>query len=135
MVATPDLGPLEMQVLGLLDRDEPLTVADVRSRLAAAGEDLAYTTVMTVLVRLCEKKVVQRRKDGNRFRYVASKRSGRVSEGILERVKRSLFQSDRTRPLLALLADEHLSDDELRALRSVIDERLSREKAEKERGS
>jgi predicted transcriptional regulator len=124
MVATPELGPLEMQVLGLLDRDEAVSVADVRARLAASGEDLAYTTVMTVLVRLCEKKLAQRKKDGNRFLYLASRRSGRVSEGILEKVKRSLFQTDRTRPLLALLADEELSDEELRALRAVIDERL-----------
>jgi predicted transcriptional regulator len=124
MVDAHALGPLEMQVLGLLDRNEALTVAEVRTKLGDAGVDLAYTTVMTVLVRLREKGLTQRKKDGNRYRYVASKGSGRVSASILARVKRSLFQTDRTQPILALLDDNELSDDELRALRAVIDARL-----------
>lgn len=128
MVEAHALGPLEMQVLGLLDREDALTVAEVKTRLGEAGADLAYTTVMTVLVRLCEKGLARRKKDGPRYRYVASNRSGRVSASILARVKRSLFQTDRTRPILALLDDEELSDDELRALRAVIDVRLKGDK-------
>jgi predicted transcriptional regulator len=124
MVDAHALGPLEMRVLGLLDRTEPRSVSEVRERLAASGADLAYTTVMTVLVRLHGKGLAERRKEGHRYLYVASSRSKRVSAGILTRVKRSLFRTDRTRPILALLEDEDLSDKELRALRNVIDERL-----------
>jgi BlaI family transcriptional regulator, penicillinase repressor len=120
----PALGPLEMQVLGLLDRSEPLTVTAVKAKLADAGSVLAYTTVMTVLARLHQKGLAERKKDGNRFYYVASRNSRRVSASILTRIKRSLFQSDRTRPIVALLDDSELSDDELRALREVIDVRL-----------
>jgi predicted transcriptional regulator len=124
MVAAHELGPLEMQVLGLLDPDEPLPVASIQARLASAGAELAYTTVMTVLVRLLKKGLVVRKKEGNRFLYAASGRSPGVSEGILTRIHRTLFQGDRTRPILALLDDEALSADDLRALRRVIDERL-----------
>jgi predicted transcriptional regulator len=124
MVDPHALGPLEMRVLGLLDRTEAKSVSEVRERLAATGAELAYTTVMTVLARLHAKGLAERRKDGHRYLYVASGRSKRVSAGILARVKRSLFQTDRTRPILALLEDDDLSDKELRALRNVIDERL-----------
>lgn len=125
MVTTPELGPLEMEVLGLLSPDEPLAVADVQQRLARAGRDLAYTTVMTVLVRLAEKGVVTRKKQGTRYLYAPARKAPRVADGILARVRQSLFRGDRTRPILALLEDEELSPDELRAVRDLIDEKLA----------
>lgn len=125
MVATHALGPLEMQVLGLVG-DEPVAVSVLRDRLAAAGADLAYTTVMTVLVRLHKKGLLSRKKDGNRWLYLRTRRAEPVAAGVLTRVRRALFQGDRTAPIAALLMDETLSVDELRALRSQIDEALER---------
>lgn len=118
-----DLGPLEMRVLGLLD-GEGSAVQDVQAALARDGHDLAYTTVMTVLTRLHDKGLVQRTKDGRRYLYRLGRRTPAVTSGIVARVQRALFPGDRARPLLALLDDESLSDDDLRALRSKIDERL-----------
>lgn len=117
------LGPLEMEVLGLLDPSEPLAVAAIQARLGAGGRELAYTTVMTVLGRLHKKGLATRVKEGNRYLYTATRRAPGVSEGILTRIRRALFQGDRTRPILALLDDEELTDDELKSLRRVIDER------------
>jgi BlaI family transcriptional regulator, penicillinase repressor len=117
-----------MTVLGLLDADAPLPVASVQQRLARAGQDLAYTTVMTVLVRLHEKGVVTRRKEGSRFLYAPARRAPKVATGILERVGQSLFRNDRARPILALLEDDALSDDELREVRAMIDEKLKERK-------
>jgi BlaI family transcriptional regulator, penicillinase repressor len=124
MTAAHGLGPLEMQVLGLLDAAEPAPVAVIRKRLQRAGNDLAYTTVMTVLVRLHEKGLVTRQKQGNRFVYSPARSAPRVAQGILSRVRQSLFRGDRARPILALLDDEKLSADELRGLRDMIDEKL-----------
>jgi predicted transcriptional regulator len=119
------IGPLEMRVLGLLGPQEALTVAEVRDRLRGAGDDLAYTTVMTVLVRLRRKGLVSRIKDGpRRYKYVASAASRGAADRLFARVRRALFQSDRARPILTLLADEELSRDELRELRRAIDARL-----------
>jgi predicted transcriptional regulator len=81
---------------------------------------------MTVLVRLCDKGMVVRTKEGRRFLYSAARRAPAVSRGILSRIQRSLFRGDRVRPILALLDDGELSDEDLRALRKTIDERLRR---------
>jgi len=113
-----------MRVLGLLGRDVPMAVSDVKEKLDAQGSELAYTTVMTVLGRLHQKGLATRRKDGNRYVYLASTSSGNLRTRILTRVKEALFQTDKTRPILALLADEELSEVELRALRKAIDARL-----------
>ncbi len=116
-----DLGPLEMRILGLLDGSEPQSVSDLRSRL---GNKLAYTTVMTVLSRLHEKGVVVRTKNGNRFLYSPASRAPKVKGGIFNRVRRSLFPDGDARPLLALIEEEELSRDDLRALRKLIDRKL-----------
>ncbi|MEV6513787.1 BlaI/MecI/CopY family transcriptional regulator [Streptomyces sp. NPDC051642] len=58
-------GELETQVLTVLHTaDAPVTAAWVQERLDA---DLAYTTVMTVLIRLLEKNAVTRRREGRSF--------------------------------------------------------------------
>lgn len=125
-----------MQVLGLLEAGTGASsttatgasVTDIQARLRANGQELAYTTVMTVLGRLHKKGLTIRHKDGNRFLYLASRQSPDVKDGLLTRMHRALFQGDRTKPILALLDDEALSRDELTALRKAIDERLGSKK-------
>ncbi|MFT3770273.1 MAG: BlaI/MecI/CopY family transcriptional regulator [Minicystis sp.] len=124
MTSTRELGPLEMKVLGHLEAGDPLPVAAVQERLARGGDDLAYTTVMTVLVRLYEKGLVTRKKDGARFLYAPARSAPKVAQSIFDRVRQSLFRNDRTRPILALLEDEDISAEELRAVRDMIDEKL-----------
>jgi predicted transcriptional regulator len=60
-------GKLESEVLAALwAATEPLTPRDVQDEL---GGDLAYTTVMTTLARLCEKGAVSRRRVGRAYAY------------------------------------------------------------------
>lgn len=62
-------GGLEHEVLAVLVADGgSMTPAQVRHALDA---DLAYTTVMTVLARLCAKGVATRRRVGRAFAYRA----------------------------------------------------------------
>lgn len=120
-----ELGPLEMRVLGLLDGQKPQSVAELRTKL---GGQHAYTTVMTVLSRLHDKGLVAREKDGARFLYSPASRAPKVKGGIMARVRKALFPDGDARPLLALLEEEELSKDDLRALREVIDRRLKEKK-------
>jgi predicted transcriptional regulator len=58
-------GELEGQVLGALrEAHGPVTAAWVQERL---GDDLAYTTVVTILTRLLAKEAVSRRRQGRSF--------------------------------------------------------------------
>lgn len=116
------LGPLEMQVLGLLTGSEPATVTEVRERLSAAGADYAYTTVMTVLTRLYQKGVVRREKQGHRYQYRTTPGDRALKHGLLQRMRRALF-SDRLSPVAALL-DEDLTRAELLELRRMVDQQL-----------
>jgi predicted transcriptional regulator len=68
-------GTLESAVLAVLwDAGAPLSPAEVRERLTAqngngAADELAYTTVVTILSRLFEKDALSRERDGRTFRY------------------------------------------------------------------
>lgn len=60
-------GELEGEVLGALwAAPRPLVPAEVQ---AALGGGLAYTTVMTILVRLYDKGVIEREKLGRAYAY------------------------------------------------------------------
>jgi predicted transcriptional regulator len=127
MCRVTELGPLEMRVLGLLDPSAPRSVAEVREMLARQGTDVAYTTVMTVLARLHDKRVVVRAKDGNRYLYRQAARVPQVKAGVIARLRSALFQSDRLRPI-AELVENDLSREELASLRELIDARLKESK-------
>lgn len=96
-----------------------LTAADVQTAIAG---DLAYTTVMTILVRLAEKGSVERTKVGRAYAYrpvVAE------SDVVADQVRRLLDQGqDRTAVLQGLI--DGLDSDEERALRDLLDRATDR---------
>jgi predicted transcriptional regulator len=86
------LSGLERQVFLAVRQAGQAQVNDVLARLAGDGRDLAYTTVMTVLVRLWEKGYVIRQKQGKAYLYatrdqaeIAGELGGRVVRDALER--------------------------------------------------
>lgn len=64
------LGSLQARVLEVLAARGPSTVREILEALADRSE-LAYTTVMTILVKLHAKGVVERRRDGAGYVYEA----------------------------------------------------------------
>lgn len=67
------LGPLERRVMQALWQHGPQTVGDTLARLNGGAErKLAYTTVMTILVRLHEKGYVSRTRNGRTYTYQAA---------------------------------------------------------------
>lgn len=120
-----EVGPLEMEVLGIFEGGSPLSVTDVQAALKQAGKPLAYTTVMTVLTRLHGKGLLNRTKEGRQFLYSKAKAAGKLSEGVLSRIGRTLFKNEGLKPILALIdRDRGLSREELLELKRVVDQKL-----------
>lgn len=65
------LGPLEAEIMRLLwASSDALSVREVLAHLNRnRPQELAYTTVMTVLSRLAEKEILRRRQEGRGFVY------------------------------------------------------------------
>lgn len=123
MTLEREIGPLQMRILGLLDEQEGLSVAEVQARLARSGHEAAYTTVMTVLGRLHDKGLLRREREGKRYVYHPAKRATAAKTRMLRRIHHALFKTERLKPIAALVEGE-LSRSELEELRRLIDEKL-----------
>lgn len=67
------LGPLERRVMERLWAAGPQSVSEVLDALnAGEARPLAYTTVMTILVRLFEKGYLSREREERHYRYTAA---------------------------------------------------------------
>lgn len=101
-------GSLESEVLAALwAAERPLTPGDVANAL---GDDLAYTTVQTILVRLHAKGAVRRKQAGRAFAYTpvlddadlaADRMQAMLDKGgdhvaVLRRFLRTLSTEDET---------------------------------------
>jgi predicted transcriptional regulator len=62
------LGSLELQVMDVMWQAEEATVKHVTEAINRKRQ-VAYTTVMTVMVHLVDKGLLQRIKEGKRYRY------------------------------------------------------------------
>lgn len=122
-----NIGPLELKVLGVLNIEANISVSAIQAVLKKQGHNLAYTTVMTVLVRLFDKDLVVRQKEGRQFLYSPAKKNSSPLK-IFQRMKTSLFGNEKLRPILSLLeADDGLSHEELVELKRVVEIRLCKE--------
>lgn len=63
------LGPLGGTIARVVIEQREATVADVIGALSRTRRPPAYTTVMTVMGRLCERGVLERRKLGRQYVY------------------------------------------------------------------
>lgn len=111
----------ELDVMGVLWENGPSTVAEVRDRLV---DDLAYTTVLTILRTLEEKGHVEHEEEGRAYRYRAGVEQGKAQESALKRLKRKLFAGSTEHLLTHLVSDRALTEEELERIREMLNERL-----------
>lgn len=131
-MSTPDLSPGELRVMKALWAVEQGTVAEVRAELARRGQELAYTTVMTLLGRLAAKHAVVVDKEREPFLYKAAHRRENVLRDRLRDFVREVFDGKADSLVLNLIENENLSADELKAIEKKIAE-AEKKPARKER--
>jgi BlaI family penicillinase repressor len=120
--STPDLTTAELRVLKALWAVENGTVAEVRAELGKRGQELAYTTVMTLLGRLATKGAVVVDKQREPFIYRPAQRKESVLRDRLRDFVREVFDGQADSLVLNLVEDESLSREELRAIERKIAE-------------
>ncbi|HEX8243473.1 MAG TPA: BlaI/MecI/CopY family transcriptional regulator [Longimicrobium sp.] len=111
----------ELDVMGVLWDLGGASVAEVRDRLS---DDLAYTTVLTVLRTLEEKGYVGHTEAGKAYRYHPLVQRQDAGTSVLRRITRKLFKDSPELLLTQLVSDRGLSDDELRRMQKLLEDRL-----------
>ena len=119
----------ELDVVTVLWDRGPCTVADVRGALE---DDLAYTTVLTVLRILEDKGYVAHTAEGRTHRYRALVERADAGASALLRLKRRLFAGSPELLFTRLVEDEDLTEDDLRRMRDLLARRLGEMEEEDE---
>jgi BlaI family transcriptional regulator, penicillinase repressor len=112
----------ELDVMAVLWQRGSGTVAEVRDALT---DDLAYTTVLTVLRTLQEKGYVRPVAEGRAHRYFPSVSQEAAGKSVLARVLDKVFAGSAESLLTQLVSDRAIDPDELRRLRKLLDDRLT----------
>ena len=111
----------ELDVMAVLWERGPSTVAEVRERL---DDELAYTTVLTVLRTLEAKGHARHASDGKAHRYEALVERDEAGKSALGRIVDKIFGGSRELLLAQLVDGRGVDDAELKRLRKVLSDRL-----------
>lgn len=123
------LGDLEAEIMECMWNVDSASVRDVHEFLLGR-RDIAYTTVMTVMTRLAEKGMLQRRQEGRAYIYSPLKTRDAFCTDVVKRVMSGLFgQVDR--PVLTHFVDSLTDEDsaQLDVLAEIIEQKR-RERAQ-----
>lgn len=109
----------ELEVMEVLWERGSATVAEVREALE---DEMAYTTVLTVLRRLEEKGYVTHQEEGRAHRYLPAIERLAARESALERLTRKLFHGSTELLLTHLVSRNKLSGAQIQRLREMLDD-------------
>lgn len=115
----------ELDVMAVLWQHGSGTVTEVRDGL---DDELAYTTVLTILRTLEDKGFVTHVAEGKAHRYLPAVTADVAGKSALSRVLDKIFGGSSELLLTQLVSDRNLDPAELRRLRKLLDERLSAKK-------
>lgn len=111
----------ELDIMKVLWQRGPSTASEVRDQL---DEDLAYTTVSTVLRTLEAKGHVDYHEVGKAHRYYATVTEQAARRNALSKLVDRVFGGSAELLLTHLVQDRKLSADEIKRLRALMQRRL-----------
>lgn len=111
----------ELDVMSVLWERGPSTVSEVRESIA---DELAYTTVLSVLRTLEAKGHVGHEAEGKAHRYVPLVARDAAGKSALGRIVDKIFGGSRELLLAHLVDARGVDDEEVKRLRKVLNDRL-----------
>lgn len=115
----------EADIMQVLWEHGPSLVTDVRSHLS---DNLAYTTVLTVLRTLHAKGYVGYEEEGRGHRYFASVKQQAARKNALQHLTDKLFKGSTELLFTHLVSDQKLSPEQIAKLRALLAERSGKDK-------
>jgi BlaI family transcriptional regulator, penicillinase repressor len=111
----------EVEIMTILWDAGSATVAEVRDRLP---DDLAYTTVLSLIRTMESKGHVRHVDEGRAHRYYPSVQERAIRRSAVKQLVSTIFRGAPELLAAELVSDRKMGPDELRRLRALIDERL-----------
>ena len=118
------LGDLQLRIMRVLWDLGPTGVAEVQRHLG--GDQLAYTTVATMLRKMEDRGLVRHREEGRRFIYEPAVSAEAVTQCMADDLVNRLFQGSLADAVTHLIQSREVSHEELNRLEELIRERKKR---------
>ncbi len=112
----------ELSIMHIFWEREETTIADVHVELNRQGNELAYTSVATVVRILEEKGILEITRAKRPFYYRPLFNFQDVSRNLVDDLVDRVFGGSRRRLLVQLVEDEKLSRKEIAALKKLLEE-------------
>lgn len=119
------LAEREAQLMDVLWDHGPSTVSEVQSLL---GDELAYTTVLTMLRKLEAKNYVGHEEEGRAHRYHALIERTAAQEGALKTLVSRLFKGSSDALLMHLVSREKLNAKQVQRIEEQLRKASRKEK-------
>jgi predicted transcriptional regulator len=113
----------ELDIMAVLWDRGSATVAEVQEQLA---DELAYTTVLTILRTLEEKGHVRHEEEGRAYRYIPTVDREAAGRSALRRLMRKVFKGSPEALLTQLVSERGLSPQQLERMRRLLEDRARR---------
>jgi predicted transcriptional regulator len=110
----------EADVMQVLWEHGPCVVAEVRAHL---NDDLAYTTVLTILRTLEAKGYVDHSQQGRGHLYCAKVRQQAARKSALKHLTDKLFKGSAELLFTQLVADQNLKPEQIKRMRALLEEK------------
>lgn len=110
--------PAELELLNILWEHGPATVREVMERMA---KPRGYTTVMSLMQVMYEKKLLTRKQEGRAFRYAPKAPQERTLGKMLGDLLGRAFDGSSSTLVQHLLQHSAPDEEELAAIRSAIE--------------
>jgi predicted transcriptional regulator len=107
----------EADVMRVLWEHGPSVVAEVRERLS---DELAYTTVLTILRTLETKGYVAHQEEGRVHRYFAAVKEQAAQRSALRHLTQKLFNGSAELLFTHLVSDQKLTPEQIRRMRKLL---------------
>ena len=118
-----ELTERELEVMHVFWARGQSMVAEIRGHLAAAGRDLAYTTVATLVRILTEKGFLEQTNADRPFLYRPVRSFEDVSGSIVGDLVERVFHGSREQLLVRLLQERRLGAKERAVLEAILREK------------
>lgn len=109
----------EADVMQVLWDNGPSVVNEVKEKL---HDELAYTTVLTILRTLEQKGYVKHQEEGRVHRYAAAVKENAARKSALQHLTGKLFKGSAELLFTHLVSDQKLSADQIKRMREVLAE-------------
>jgi predicted transcriptional regulator len=110
----------EADVMKVLWEHGPSVVNEVKDQL---HDELAYTTVLTILRTLEQKGYVKHEEEGRVHRYSAAVKETAARKSALQHLTGKLFKGSSELLFTHLVSDQKLSRDQIKRMRALLAEK------------